>query len=625
MKNIKTLLHYYLISYSRDKRKWVYEYLLAGLIAIFLMIGSLVNPPALYFLAIYAFLIPFTYFSIGYSLLGEIMTQKSSGFKLYMKSCGITGFEYQIYSFALAFTKTFIYCLIILTGVAIGALIKSKQDPFDYGDLLLIYVLSAFATTTFILFLSSFCSHYKFATDSYVCIYLGLVVFSLLLIQQASTTTFVNFLSTLFPPSNFIIGAYLATGSILTNSAGIALTDFTFSNVVVVLPIETVVYLFLYFYFDRVLDDGTGYVSHPCFLFNSKNGKRVNIEPLQESLLSNPPRDLRVESTDSFTSRKKEKKILEVFRAAHKTACPERIEEMTFEIEKGDSLCLLGNNKITLTNILYMLSGIKSATQGEIRYEDRVIYPKGDSVTSDVGLCCSPSALNLKFRVKEQISMLGQIRTQSELTVEEILEELKISALGDTMIENLSYFQKIKVCLAMIYHQGVKTVFINSITENLNPEDKEEILNDICNMRDKGYTIVYVANDLKEAFQVGTLISLFHQGRLEKFGRGAFLSKEYNVGCHLRVLLKNEGINDKNKLELLIHAETLIKQIDGVIAEEDDRALCKFFIPLHSKLFKTLRDLKKKDEFIIETKIDDVQLIFKEIEAKKSGNFIDKV
>ncbi len=196
----------------------------------------------------------------------------------------------------------------------------------------------------------------------------------------------------------------------------------------------------------------------------------------------------------------------------------------------------------------------------------------------------------------------------------------------DKLIENMTSSEKVRLTFAMIFVSNVKIIFFDNFTANFELQEKEVLIRyyNILN-NEEGYTTITTTDDLVEASKMASTIGIIYRGKLEKYGDKSIVSKEYNVGAHIRIL-KKSGILVKEGVysNLQLKAEERIRSIDGVKAEEDDEAVSKFYVPYHSKLEMILKDLEKISHFNVEVEYDSLAKIYDAIQLKKKRNSIER-
>lgn len=215
----------------------------------------------------YIFLIPFTFMGVTRTLLGEIVSEKSTKIKEFLKLNGVSDIIYQLYCISISVWKVAIYCGFMTIGMIIAIL---TQDTAEYPIftttsleyMIYLYLLSGLATITFTLFMSLFFKDAKFAADIGGFLYVLVSLASLAVFLSEKTLPY--YLICAFPQSALTIGIVMLS-KISSGESFIPMGDIYW-----VLLVDFLIYLILFMYLDQVMDDGNGIKKQWLFCFSRK-------------------------------------------------------------------------------------------------------------------------------------------------------------------------------------------------------------------------------------------------------------------------------------------------------------------------------------------------------------------
>lgn len=194
--------------------------------------------------------------------------------------------------------------------------------------------------------------------------------------------------------------------------------------------------------------------------------------------------------------------ILSVENLVMKYGKTEVLTDISFEIQEGDYIGVVGPNGSGKTTLMKVLLGLLSPNQGKIQYNQNAL---GGSF---IGYLPQKAVTNDKVfpaKVKEIVSMglLANkryprfITSQDHERINRILERLKIADLKDRKIGNLSGGQQQRVLLARAIVNSPKVLILDEPTSALDPQIREdfyEIIGDL-NENDK-VTVLLVSHDV---------------------------------------------------------------------------------------------------------------------------------
>lgn len=180
----------------------------------------------------------------------------------------------------------------------------------------------------------------------------------------------------------------------------------------------------------------------------------------------------------------------------------EVLSKVSFDVEKGDYIGIVGPNGSGKTTLMKGLLGILPADKGEIIFINQLNKGK------DIGYLPQKTVTNDKLfpaKVKEIVSigLLGnkgfpKFFTKKDFKrVDEVLEKLRISDLRNRKIGNLSGGQQQRVMLARAMVSSPKILIMDEPTSALDPKIREEFyeLIKVLN-RDDGVTVLLVSHDV---------------------------------------------------------------------------------------------------------------------------------
>lgn len=180
----------------------------------------------------------------------------------------------------------------------------------------------------------------------------------------------------------------------------------------------------------------------------------------------------------------------------------EVLSDISFNVERGDYIGVVGPNGSGKTTLMKALLGLLSPYEGTIEF-DNELKEKGF-----IGYLPQKQASNDRLfpaKVKEIVSTgllvykkNPKIITKSDYEkIEQIMEKLKITDLKDKKIGNLSGGQQQRVLLARAMVSSPMVLILDEPTSALDPQIREEFytLIDALNKED-GVTIMIVSHDV---------------------------------------------------------------------------------------------------------------------------------
>lgn len=154
--------------------------------------------------------------------------------------------------------------------------------------------------------------------------------------------------------------------------------------------------------------------------------------------------------------------------------------DIGFEIEKGETVALLGEKDSGKSSILRLIAGLEPVTKGEIYVKDIPI--KKVDYRTDLSLGYIPYKGNFlnKKTVYDNLKYVLKIRkvnaAEQESLINQVLIDLKLEGLRDTVINKLSLYEKYLVSIARLSLRKLDVVMIDNIFEELAPAESKKIV-----------------------------------------------------------------------------------------------------------------------------------------------------
>ncbi|XP_054702534.1 ATP-binding cassette sub-family A member 10-like isoform X2 [Grus americana] len=330
---------------------------------------------------------------------------------------------------------------------------------------------------------------------------------------------------------------------------------FSFSNLMeesyflfstyIMLVFDSVLYMLLAMYFDKVLPGKYGIPDPPFFCLKpsywvrSRRGSTREMPravPSPEELFNDdiepvPPEFMGKEAIRLNNVKKAYKK---------KDKKTEALRGLSLNIYEGQITALLGHSGAGKTTLLNVLSGLTLPSEGSASIYNYKLSEIGDreEIREMIGIC---PQFNLQFEVltvKENLKTFAEIKgiksKEVEQEVQNILELLDISNVQDTQAEKLSGGQKRKLSIGIAMLGNPQVLFLDEPTAGLDPVSRHQVWSLLKEHR-AGRVILFSTQFMDEADILADRKAFISHGRLKCVGSSLFLKKKWGIGYHLRI------------------------------------------------------------------------------------------
>ncbi|WP_350351828.1 ABC transporter ATP-binding protein [Microbacterium sp. A8/3-1] len=193
-------------------------------------------------------------------------------------------------------------------------------------------------------------------------------------------------------------------------------------------------------------------------------------------------------------------------------------------VEPGQIHALLGENgagKSTLMNVLY---GLYQADEGEILLDDVVqrFRGPGDAMAAGIGMVHQHFMLVPVFTVAENV-MLGHEQTKAlgTLDIAKAREHVRSVAARfgfdidpDALVGDLPVGVQQRVEIIKALSRDAKVLVFDEPTAVLTPQETDELMGIMRQLRDEGTAIVFITHKLREVREVADKITIVRLGRV---------------------------------------------------------------------------------------------------------------
>ncbi|XP_038013248.1 ATP-binding cassette sub-family A member 10-like [Motacilla alba alba] len=320
--------------------------------------------------------------------------------------------------------------------------------------------------------------------------------------------------------------------------------SFLFSTYIL-LVFDSVLYMLLALYFDKILPGKYGIPAPPLFFLKasywmrSRRGSardmpRATANP--EEVLGGdvepvPPEFLGKEAIRLHNIKKAYKK---------KDKKTEALRGLSLNIYEGQITALLGHSGAGKTTLLNVLSGLSFPSEGSATIYNYKLSEMGDreEIRGMIGICPQFNTQFEVLTVKENLKTFAEIKgiksREVDQEVQKILELLDISNIQDTQAEKLSGGQKRKLSIGIAMLGNPEVLFLDEPTAGLDPLSRHRVWS-LLQEQKAGRVTLFSTQFMDEADILADRKAFISHGRLKCVGSSLFLKKKWGICYHLRI------------------------------------------------------------------------------------------
>jgi putative spermidine/putrescine transport system ATP-binding protein len=194
------------------------------------------------------------------------------------------------------------------------------------------------------------------------------------------------------------------------------------------------------------------------------------------------------------------------------------LDSVDLQIESGEFLTLLGPSGSGKTTLLMAIAGFNRPDAGSIRFgeTEMILTPPH---RRDVGMVFQSYALFPHMTVAGNIAFPLKLRgigsEECARRVDEALETVQLSGLGERGVDQLSGGQRQRVALARAFVFRPRILLMDEPLSALDKKLRERMQIELKHLHQQlGVTTVYVTHDQREALTMSDRIAVINHGRL---------------------------------------------------------------------------------------------------------------
>ena len=208
------------------------------------------------------------------------------------------------------------------------------------------------------------------------------------------------------------------------------------------------------------------------------------------------------------------------------------VDEISFEVHKGEIFGFLGANGAGKTTAMRMLCGLSTPTSGQATVAGFDVFSQPEEIKKNIGYMSQKFSLYEDLTVLENIQFYGGIYglTNKEIKEKsaELTEKLGLHKEAKKLVRSLPLGWKQKLSfLVAIVHQP-KIVFLDEPTGGVDPSMRREFWDLIYDAADKGITIFVTTHYLDEA-EYCNRVTIMVDGKIEALDSPAGLREKFGV------------------------------------------------------------------------------------------------
>ncbi|PXX31271.1 ABC transporter ATP-binding protein [Arenibacter sp. ARW7G5Y1] len=217
------------------------------------------------------------------------------------------------------------------------------------------------------------------------------------------------------------------------------------------------------------------------------------------------------------------------------------VNNISFEVGKGEVFGFLGANGAGKTTAMKMLIGISKPTHGAATVAGYNVLTEAELVKRNIGYMSQRFSLYNDLTIKENIVFFGGIYGLSSKDIKEksqtMINELGLHDMTNSLVGSLPLGWKQKVAFSVALLHNPKIVFLDEPTGGVDPITRRQFWEMIYREANRGVTIFVTTHYMDEA-EYCDRVSIMVAGKIEALDTPKNLKSQFRVDSMNQVFLK---------------------------------------------------------------------------------------
>jgi ABC-2 type transport system ATP-binding protein len=210
------------------------------------------------------------------------------------------------------------------------------------------------------------------------------------------------------------------------------------------------------------------------------------------------------------------------------------VDDISFEIQKGDVFAFLGPNGAGKTTTVEIIESIRTPTSGEVDILGMDIKKHRKEILQRIGVLPQEFSSFDRITVRETLQYYQRLFGGGR-DIDELIKMVNLEDEKDKLYMNLSGGLKQRVGIAVALVNDPEVVFLDEPTTGLDPRARRDTWEVIKSLKAEDKTIFLTTHYMEEAEALADQVAIIAQGKIIAQGSPSELIDEFCKTIHITV------------------------------------------------------------------------------------------
>ncbi|NYE06297.1 ABC-type sugar transport system ATPase subunit [Bacillus niacini] len=198
------------------------------------------------------------------------------------------------------------------------------------------------------------------------------------------------------------------------------------------------------------------------------------------------------------------------------------VDNVDFDLRKGEVHALLGGNGAGKTTLMKILAGVYRPENGSILIDGKQVHINSRSSSQEQGIAMIFQELSILpnltvagnlFLSREKKKDIRLDDKQMEKEAQTLLESLGMNLSPSQIVKDLSMGERQLIEIARAISSDAKIIVMDEPTTALTQDEQEKLFEIIRTLTSRGTAIIYVSHRMDEIFEISNRLTVLRDGK----------------------------------------------------------------------------------------------------------------